>query len=130
MLQDAVRKAEERAARLEMERNSRAAPAAGPSGGVGEGGASKAGASDGSHEAELAAEVKLLQEELSAAQVGGGARAVRHVVLALLAAGWRRTFALMLLGWLAMLGLALTCFPVPCPAAGDCRGRHRSLQAV
>lgn len=72
LLQDAVRKAEERAARLEMERNSRAAPAAGPSGGAGEGGASETGASDGSREAELAAEVKLLREELSAAQVGGG----------------------------------------------------------
>lgn len=70
LLQEAVRKAEERAARLEMAAASRAA--AGPAGAAGEAGAG-AGAADGSREAELAAEVKLLREELAAAQVGGKA---------------------------------------------------------
>jgi hypothetical protein len=59
LLHEAVRKAEERAARLEMERSSRAAPAAG---------LAVDGATEGSHEAELAAEVKLLREELGSAQ--------------------------------------------------------------
>lgn len=66
LLQEAVRKAEERAARLEMAAASRAA-AGGSSGGAGDG---AAGAADGSREAQLAAEVKLLREELAAAQVG------------------------------------------------------------
>lgn len=71
LLQEAVRKAEERAARLEMAAASRAA-----AGGAGDGasGAGAAGAADGSREAQLAAEVKLLREELAAAQVGAGAR--------------------------------------------------------
>lgn len=67
LLQEAVRKAEERAARLEMAAASRAAAGEGVAGGSGGAGA---GAADGSHEAELAAEVKLLREELAAAQVG------------------------------------------------------------
>lgn len=66
LLQEAVRKAEERAARLEMAAASRAA--AGGSGDAAGDGA--AAAADGSREAQLAAEVKLLREELAAAQVG------------------------------------------------------------
>lgn len=68
LLQEAVRKAEERAARLEMAAASRAA--AGGSGDAAGDGA--AGAADGSREAQLAAEVKLLREELAAAQVLSG----------------------------------------------------------
>lgn len=70
LLQEAVRKAEERAARLEMERNTRAAaPDAREGGGAGYGGAAPAAAAAArSREAELAAEVKLLREELAIAQ--------------------------------------------------------------
>jgi chromosome segregation ATPase len=63
MLQEAVRKAEERVARLEMERSSRsvAAVEVGPA------------AADGSREAQLVAEAKLLREELAAAQESAAA---------------------------------------------------------
>jgi hypothetical protein len=73
LLQEAVRKAEERAARLEMERNSRAAAGGGEGqggGGTAAGAGGGTAATAGSREAELAAEVKLLREELAAAQVG------------------------------------------------------------
>ncbi|GAB4815353.1 hypothetical protein N2152v2_002399 [Parachlorella kessleri] len=69
LLQEAVRKAEERAARLEMERNSRQQPQQGAAA-SGDGSGAPAG---GSSEAELAAEVKVLREELAAAQEAAAA---------------------------------------------------------
>lgn len=126
LLQDAVRKAEERAARLEMAAASRAAAGDGTSGvGAGAG----AGAADGSREAELAAEVKLLREELSAAQVGPVAGAVLDRAVAVwLCCSWQQFACLVLTPSLTPLLPPRPSFAAP-PAGGR-RCRHRPLQAV
>ena len=44
--------------------------------------------------------------------------------------GWRRPPTPMLLASWRCTVVSPSRFPCPCPAAGDCRGRHRPLQAV
>ena len=124
LLQEAVRKAEERAARLEMAAASRAA-----AGGAGDGaGDGTAGAADGSREAQLAAEVKLLREELAAAQVGTGARGwLQWHPGGMTARLWQCSVHAAAAAW-PTVGRAP---PAPaCPPAGDGCCCHGPRQAV